>query len=509
MSLEGKATTEGTRRYFERLGDLELARNGATTLGSTGLHASRVGFGGYRVHAGEPEHRRALEHALLHGVNVIDTSSNYTDGGSEGLIGEVLGGLVGDGRLRRDEVLVVSKGGYIQGKVMELCRTREAEGRGFPDVVKYADDCWHCIHPEFLETQLAQSLERLKLKVIDVYLLHNPEYFLMDAKQRRETEREAVRKEYYRRIGAAFEWLEGKVESGVIGAYGVSSNTFVESASVSAFTSLERVVAAAEGVSPRHRFRVIQFPLNIFETGAVVQKNQRKRTKTLVEAAREAGLATLVNRPLNAASGQSMIRLADFRETDPRQIDREFGERRSALAAAEQRFRDEFLPHLPPAMPREHLDQVFRLSDQFSLARASFGTWEQWDQIRQYAVEPKMRAIVVMVQPFLRERASWEAWSREYDLALEGFLDVISRHYENAAQGRSKSIGRVLDERAPGVADSSKLAQKCLRVLCSTPGIDCVLLGMRRLAYVEDALAAMRHPPLADTSVVFAETASA
>ncbi len=110
MSIDGMATAEGTGRYFERLGDREFARQGATTLAATGLRVSRVGFGGYRVHVGETEHRRALEHALLHGINVIDTSSNYTDGGSEELIGAVLGELTGDGRIRRDEVVVVSKG---------------------------------------------------------------------------------------------------------------------------------------------------------------------------------------------------------------------------------------------------------------------------------------------------------------------------------------------------------------------------------------------------------------
>ena len=59
-------------------------------LGRTGLQVSRVGFGGYRVDDETIGHRQALELALDQGCNLIDTSTNYTDGGSERMIGAVL-----------------------------------------------------------------------------------------------------------------------------------------------------------------------------------------------------------------------------------------------------------------------------------------------------------------------------------------------------------------------------------------------------------------------------------
>lgn len=49
-------------------------------------------------------------------------------------------------------------------------------------MVKYGDEIWHCLHPEYLEEQLTLSLDRLGLQTLDVCLLHNPEYFLSDAK---------------------------------------------------------------------------------------------------------------------------------------------------------------------------------------------------------------------------------------------------------------------------------------------------------------------------------------
>ena len=58
-----------------------------------------------------------------------------------------------------------------------MARAREQGGAAFPEMVKYTDGCWHCIHPQFLADQLERSLRRLQLDKLDVYLLHNPEYF--------------------------------------------------------------------------------------------------------------------------------------------------------------------------------------------------------------------------------------------------------------------------------------------------------------------------------------------
>ena len=109
---------------------------------------------------------------------------------------------------------MVTKGGYIQGQNMAL-----AQQRNFPEVVEYGPGISHCIHPEFLETQIERSCRRLGRDYIDVYLLHNPEYFLEDASHRRQLTA-ADHDEFYRRIREAFRYLEAKVAAGVIGWYG-------------------------------------------------------------------------------------------------------------------------------------------------------------------------------------------------------------------------------------------------------------------------------------------------
>ncbi len=243
-------------------------------LGKTGYSVSICGFGSYRVNACVNSHEKALRKSILSGINIIDTSSNYSDGGSEKLIGTVLNELIKEGKILRDEIVIVSKGGYIQGNNFELASERERNAKPFPEITKCSPDLWHCIHPEFLENQITLSLERLNLEKIDVYLLHNPEYYLTYSQISDQERRE---KEYYRRIEKAFIHLEKEVENGRINYYGISSNTFGLPSDKSNFTSLEKIIEIANGISDMNHFAVVQFPMNLFEQGGTINKRSPGR----------------------------------------------------------------------------------------------------------------------------------------------------------------------------------------------------------------------------------------
>ncbi len=250
-----------------------------------------------------------MAHALAAGCNVIDTSSNYTDGGSERCVGQVLAGLVEAGKVRREDIVVVSKLGYVQGQNLRLAELREQGGRPFPEMVKYMDECWHCIHPEFLADQLDRSLARLKLPVLDVCLLHNPEYFFSDALHRGVTDVARLRDEFYRRLRAAFAFFESQVLRGHIRSYGVSSNTCTSPATDGEMTSLERMLGVAESVGgANHHFGVLQLPMNLVESGAMLTRNNGDQT--VLDVAAAAGIGVLVNRPLNAIVDGRLMRLA-------------------------------------------------------------------------------------------------------------------------------------------------------------------------------------------------------
>jgi len=308
----GSASAEGTLRSAQRAIDEGNPASAYRALGRTGLVTSSLGFGGYRIDDRTSEHAAALEKALLAGINLIDTSTNYTDGASERCIGNVLA------RLRREELIVVSKVGYVQGQALALARSREQDGAAFPEMVKYMDGCWHCIHPEFLADQLERSLGRLRVEKVDIYLLHNPEYFFTDAtKRHRSGSLEALREKFYDRIRHAFSYLEGEVRRGRIGFYGVSSNTFVVPASNPEATSLESMWTIAGEVAREHHFAVAQLPANLFESGAMLTQNNVTGNQTALEFAQEHDLSVLVNRPLNAFYRERLVRLADTPNRSP------------------------------------------------------------------------------------------------------------------------------------------------------------------------------------------------
>jgi hypothetical protein len=475
-----------------------LPEAGRCTLGKTGLLVSRLGFGCYRVDEVTAEHAEALKLALRSGINLIDTSTNYADGGSERLLGRVLQELFASGELRREEVVVISKAGYVQGQNLQLAQERERQGRGFPEMVKYMQNCWHCIHPDFLSDHLFRSLARLQLDHLDVLLLHNPEYFLSDALHRGKTNVEAARNEYYDRIQDAFAFFEEQVAADRIAYYGVSSNTFPYAASHPEFTALERLWKIAESLSPNHHFRVIQFPANLFETGAVFEKNQAHGARTLLDFARKKNLATLANRPLNAMTGNRMVRLADFETISPAEAEKVFPGQIEALAEAEKIFSEKLLRQLDLDRFVGENQQIFVWADHLREGLSLFKGWSHWDHVKQHMIEPQTE----MALHFLREKVdgstAWQEWESRYRRCLAAVVDTLSRYHARDAAVLSEKLSRQLDAAVPALTASPALSQKALRVLLNTPGLDCLLLGMRRPRYVEDGIASLRAEVVRD-----------
>lgn len=278
-----------------------------------GPFVSQVGFGSYRVGMSKalayPECGAALADALRLGMNLIDTSSNYGNGQSEMLIGKVLAEAFAEGTLKREQVAVVTKAGYVQGANLELAMARENSGRGFPEMVKFGEGIWHCLHPEFLTDQLERSLARLKLASVDVFLLHNPEYALkhfealgMPVEEARDT--------FYHRLGQAFARLEELADEGRIGAYGISSNTLGFSEDDASAVSLRRCVEVAKEVRAEPRFKVAQCPLNWLEPIPALFQADARDAETTLGVAQRHGMGVLVNRPLNAMNDGGLIRLS-------------------------------------------------------------------------------------------------------------------------------------------------------------------------------------------------------
>ena len=62
---------------------------------------------------------------------------------------------IDDNKLNRESVVIVSKGGYVQGRNWEDAQEREQNGKPYPELVGVSEGLAHCIHPEFLEDQIS------------------------------------------------------------------------------------------------------------------------------------------------------------------------------------------------------------------------------------------------------------------------------------------------------------------------------------------------------------------
>ena len=484
--IKGHATIDATADFAGRHASVSYG-----ILGNTGLTASQAGFGGYRISSGVSHHQEALAAAIRSGINLIDTSANYADGGSETLVGAVLEDLAAGGEVERRQVIVISKVGYLQGANFDLSQERKSEERPFEDLVEYGEGLEHCIHPEFIEDQLTRSLTRLNLETIDGYLLHNPEYYLGWA-LKDGLSLESARNEYYRRIRAAFEYLKKEVEKGRIRFYGISSNTFPAGADDPEFTCLETVWEIAETVSEDHRFGLVQMPFNLLEPGAVLEINQ-PGGKSVLALAAEKGLGVLINRPLNAFAAGRLLRLADLPQTERMDTNAVIAKIRG-LQKSETRFWRKILPHLDiPQGLKVRLKQQNDVGDSLKHYWKNFGSYENFRQAQRGMFWPRVQGVLDFLAPHAQGNEELAQWLTSHPVSLEEALNAVGSIYVEEAARILKRIRYAANDADPDWEKPDTLSQKAIRALRSTTGVSVVLIGMRRDSYVEDVLAELKQ----------------
>lgn len=400
----------------------------------------KIGFGTYRVTDQSPEHIAALQLAIESGVYLIDTSTNYMDGHAELAVGKALEGIE---RAASERVTIVSKFGYLQGSVLAAFHKNES----FEEVVRYSPECYHCIHPVFMRDQLQRSLQRLGRETIDCYLLHNPEYYLLDALAKN-LERDEALKEMYRRIYEVFVALEEEVSIGRIGSYGISSNAFANRSDNPEFLPYTELVdlaqrAALAAGKAEHGFTTVQLPINMLESDGLACAQWAKRN----------GLRVLVNRPLNAQKEALMYRLADYEESREYYL---------------------YLNATLDMCDNETLRSLYNLVEQLDQNRHRFGWVGEYEQFLYTQILPHVRKAIAVLDDDER-------------FAVAESLNLFFEHYRRSVAYECSKAARVqLKEELAGCKDS---LQACaLNYLRKNDDIDYVLTGMRKPSYVTDIM---------------------
>jgi hypothetical protein len=478
------ASSESTKSYISKYPDIK-----SKVLGKTEFHASICGFGCYRIDDGISQHQQALEKAIQSGINLIDTSSNYSDGGSEILVGKALNKLIAENKINRENIIVVSKGGYLQGSNLKLGMEREQSGKGFKDVVKCTKDLWHCISPDFLENQITLSLQRLNLDKIDVYLLHNPEYFLtfsiISDPERRE-------REYYRRIKDAYVHLEEEIKRGRISYYGISSNTFAEKETKQNFTSLEKVMAIANEISEQNHFAVVQFPMNLIENGGMNILNQQNQTKNFLELAGENNLGVLVNRPLNAINKNKLIRLADYPVTEDRN-DNEIFSLIDDLSKQESNLIEKYINYMGlSASEKKNVNDCISLSAILKSNYRKFDNPGNFSEIKSTYLIPRANFAINEIGKSYPDDENIVRALRNYAVTTNILLDSILSNLAKNKNLENEKFHSAINKFANSEQQKLSLSQKAILLINSVPQVSSTLVGMKNVHYVEDVKKSMK-----------------
>ena len=135
---------------------MERTELATTQLGATGLRITRVGFGAWAIGGGgwefgwgpqdDEQSVAAIQHALEHGVNWIDTAAAYGLGRSERVVGRALDGV-------SDRPYVFTKCSLLQGPGRRVVNS---------------------LRRDSIMREAHASLGRLGIDAIDLYQIHWP-----------------------------------------------------------------------------------------------------------------------------------------------------------------------------------------------------------------------------------------------------------------------------------------------------------------------------------------------
>lgn len=483
-----QATPLGTKSYFA--GPTKQSSIQSVILGRTGLSVSSFALGGNLI--GQPgpssleeEQLQAIEKALSHGINLIDTSAIYQDGRSQKMIGNALTRLIRQERVERSQIVVSMKVGYLEGLELALAQNRTPpEDSQDDDVIRLSDDFWYSVQPGLIEDQITRSLERLGLETLDLVLIQNPEFILQGDPSHRK---------FYEKLKRAFTCLEEERKNGRIQYYGVSSNGFVLENTHPLFVSLDVLKEVADTVAADLKlstsgFAAIEFPFNLLEPGAVFE--QSHLGKSTLEWAAAQKIGTIAHRPFRAYFNDTPIQLTDFPNHHGDDLEEELMKAMKKALDLEVRYPGKAI------VPTNRIAWGHILRQNF----------QQLSQLKAWKIHLAQEILPTFDRATALLHESGPAnseWAKEYSPVARALFDTFTRYLEQDHAFRARRIASQIDRACPELLSTPELAKKVLRLCRSFPGIHSHVVGMHRPEYVDSVIqsGAPVHPEFATDAI--------
>ncbi|MEX0763952.1 MAG: aldo/keto reductase [Nitrosopumilaceae archaeon] len=297
--ITGHATSEGTSNFAKK--NETAGKNHFKQF--AGLSLSSIGIGTYLGNVDDATDtlvKEAVKKSVFSAINVIDTAINYRSQKAERSVGRAVLELVEEGRVKRDELFVSTKNGYVtnDGDVKEEFWEYIHNALVKPGIIKSNDisSGYHCMTIPYLQDQLNRSLANLGFDCIDLMYLHNAvEGQLQDISK----------EEFMKNLKEVFEFYEKQRKQGTIKYYGMATwdcfRVPKEHAQHLLLADVLRLAKEAGGND--HGFKFVQLPYNMYLDQALVLKNQTMNgtETTILEAATNFGVGVFASVPLMQA----------------------------------------------------------------------------------------------------------------------------------------------------------------------------------------------------------------
>lgn len=441
-------------------------------LGRTNLRVSPICFGSLRLTPENEMYKESLRVAFSQGINFIDSSGSYGDGASELLIGDVIKEKMENQEITREQLVISTKIGTLQGRILADAKKREKLGHAFPGLTPVSTQMAHCISPDYLEYQISSSLRRLNLDCIDVVFIQSPELIMTQG---------LTKDVLMSRIKKAFEHLEVEVVKGRIKYYGLASSALLKKDIASDFLDLKEIYNLAQSIRPNHHFSAIQVPFNLFEVQGLSEKNHKG--KSVFEMARELDLATITCRPLTSHHRDKLHHFITFPERDEASTKGKLHQNLLELIELEKEMMSKLAAY--PSLNWGHFlrDNMESICD----------LWK-WTNYVQKHIRPK----TMEQMSYIPTDSYWEIWKNRYTQKLNLVTRLVTETLESISNLRTNQIAHYLEGKNTCFIESLKLSNKVTQIYLSFDEIDSIIMGLGSPDYVKDLLAIKTVPHKSD-----------
>jgi hypothetical protein len=197
-----------------------------------------------------------------------------------------------------------------------------------------------------------------------------------------------------------------------------------------------------------------------------------------------------------------MLRLAEL------PLEGERGSIEDALRAVgelEQEYRSQLAPAIPYGGKGTQPKDFFTWAEELGAVRSRIQGLEHWEQIEHQMLAPHINQVLQALPRILQGKAAeqWEEWRERYIPRLLALLGMLRREAAEKSRDRAERVAAQMNSLLPDSKKAESLSRKALWVLASTPGVTCVLNGMRTMGYVKDSTAVLGWKPVTDVGRLY------